>query len=126
MLRKAFLFLLLSSALSYLSSQLLNHYSNLKSDLWPAALIFYVVTGILFMLVYQLAAKAKNFAQVLLVCLVLKLLLCLIYIFYFSIGYKEQFAAFAAHFLCHFAIFTCFEVLFLLSFIKRITQSTQP
>jgi hypothetical protein len=48
-----------------------------------------------------------------------RLLICMIFVFIYSLLYKEQALAFTCHFMIAYLIFTVFEISFLLKYIKQ-------
>jgi hypothetical protein len=126
MLRKSILSLLVPAFFAGFISLLLNKYAILPSTNWPASLIFYVSIGTIFRVVYLLSRTSKDFTQVLLVSIVLKLLICLIFIVFFSFGDKKVFFNFAIHFIIHFIFFTIFEIRYILALVRITSKHTKP
>jgi hypothetical protein len=123
MTRKVILSLLYPSLIGLLISKVLNQFHPFNSEQWFAALLFFICIGVIFNVTYALSARSKDFTQILLIAIVLKLLLALSYIVYFSFGEKPAFFAFAMHFLLHFIAFTVFEIRFVLSIIRLHSRS---
>ncbi len=114
--------LLLSVVLSFS----LNYYQILPSIHWHYGVWFFGSMTFLFNLIYWRRAKFAEFTQVLLVCIVIKLLLALIAILSYSFIDKAGFFNFAIHFILYYVLFSIFEIRYLLALIKAYSPNIKP
>jgi hypothetical protein len=122
MLRRGLLFLVIPTLLSWILSQVLNHYTSVQTLRWPLLIGFFLALNAIYFVVYSISCAKKEFPQVLLVCLVLKLLISLIFLLIDYFSEKTTFLNSALHFLFYFTIFTVMEIWFILGLLKN----TQP
>ena len=117
---------LLPLFLSVLLSLSLNYYQLLPSTHWYYGIWFFGSMSFLFNGIYWYRAKYDEFTQVLLVCIVIKLLLALIAILSYSFLDKAGFFNFAIHFILYYVLFSIFEIRYLLSLIKAYSPNIKP
>ena len=111
--------LLFPTLLGLLASWLLNNYAVLQSDDWPLALMFFLGTGCILNTLYFIRRHSKDFAQMVFVSLILRLILAFLFIFVQALLEKQVFFNFAMHFLCYFVFYTIFEIRYISIIINK-------
>jgi hypothetical protein len=106
--------MILSYGLSLQQSQYLTttHY-------WIPSLFFLITTLLSNKLLTKGENESKEFIFKSLAMSMGRLLICMIFVFIYSLLYKEQALAFTCHFMIAYLIFTVFEISFLLKYIKQ-------
>jgi hypothetical protein len=82
-----------------------------------------MILSFVFNLIYAYKAGSKDFTELLLVTIVIKLVLALIFVLVYSFIDKPGFRNFSIQFVAQYILFTVFEIRYLLHIIK--THSTK-
>lgn len=106
--------LLVSFGLSQVPSRYLS-----TSHFWIPTLFFAITTLATNALLTRGDKQSKEFVFKTLALSMARLLVCMIFVFVYSLIYKTQVLAFTCHFMIQYVIFTIFEMSFLLKHIKQ-------
>lgn len=104
----------LSYALSFIETTFLK-----TTDFWIPTLFFGLSTLGINTLITKRDHSSKEFVFKTLAMSMARLLLCMIFVFIYSLINKPQALAFTCHFMIQYMFFTVFEIYFLLQFIKQ-------
>jgi len=104
--------------LSYGLSQTESRYFN-TSQFWIPTLFFLVSTLLTNLVLTRGDKESKEFVFKTLSLSMARLLVCMIFVFIYSLINKAQILAFTCHFMIQYVLFTIFEMSFLLKFIKQ-------
>jgi hypothetical protein len=104
--------------LSYGLSQLQNRYFS-TSHFWIPTLFFALATIGTNALLTKGDKQSKEFVFKTLAMSMARLLVCMIFVFIYSLVNKPQALAFTCHFMIQYVLFTIFEMSFLLKYIKQ-------
>lgn len=104
--------------LSYGLSQTTSRYFN-TSNFWIPTLFFAITTLGANALLTKGDKESKEFVFKTLALSMARLLLCMIFVFVYSLINKSQALAFTCHFMIQYVLFTIFEMSFLLKYIKQ-------
>jgi hypothetical protein len=107
-----------SLILSYGLSQLQSSYFN-TSHFWIPTVFFALATLGTNALLTKGDKQSKEFVFKTLAMSMARLLLCMIFVFIYSLVNKPQALAFTCHFMIQYVLFTVFEMSFLLKYIKQ-------
>ena len=107
-----------SFILSYGLSQLQTPYFN-TSHYWIPTLFFALATLITNALLTSGDKQSKEFVFKTLALSMARLLVCMIFVFIYSLVNKPEALAFTCHFMIQYVLFTIFEMSFLLKYIKQ-------
>jgi hypothetical protein len=115
---------LLASALSFF----LNDLKILGgSDHWFISVLFFFMTALLLNLIlFRKDTDPKEFIFKIMITSMLRLLLCMIGVFIYSLVNKAGLRGFVLHFMLHYILFTVFEIAYLLRFAKNNKPKTDP
>ena len=109
---------LLGSALSLGLNQL----EDLRTPNSCYSLIYFALTCFVFNLVYTHQSWSKSFSDLLFAGIIIRLLSALVVILIYALFQRVDFARFAIHFVCHYVLFTIFEIRFLISLIRNTSH----
>ena len=104
--------------LSYGLSQLQTRYFN-TTHFWIPTLFFALATLGTNALLTKGDKQSKEFVFKTLAMSMARLLVCMIFVFIYSLVNKPQALAFTCHFMIQYVLFTIFEMSFLLKYIKQ-------
>jgi hypothetical protein len=104
--------------LSYGLSQTPSPYLN-TPHFWIPTLFFAVTTLATNALLTKGDKRSKEFVFKTLALSMARLLLCMVFVFVYSLINKPQVLAFTCHFMIQYVLFTVFEMSFLLKYIKQ-------
>lgn len=104
--------------LSYGLSQLQNRYFS-TSNFWIPTLFFALATLGTNALLTKGDKQSKEFVFKTLAMSMARLLVCMIFVFIYSLVNKPEALAFTCHFMIQYVLFTIFEMSFLLKYIKQ-------
>lgn len=104
--------------LSYGLSQVPNRYLN-TTHFWIPTIFFALSTLGVNALLTKGDKQSKEFVFKTLAMSMARLLVCMIFVFVYSLINKPQALAFTCHFMIQYLIFTIFEISFLLKYIKQ-------
>lgn len=104
--------------LSYGLSQMPNRYFN-TTHFWIPTVFFAITTLAVNILLTKGDKQSKEFVFKTLAMSMARLLLCMIFVFVYSLINKPQALAFTCHFMIQYVLFTIFEMSFLLKYIKQ-------
>lgn len=104
--------------LSYGLSQVPNRYLN-TTHFWIPTIFFAISTLGVNALLTKGDKQSKEFVFKTLAMSMARLLVCMIFVFVYSLINKPQALAFTCHFMIQYLIFTIFEISFLLKYIKQ-------
>ena len=104
--------------LSYGLSQITNRYFN-TNHFWMPTIFFALSTLGVNALLTKGDKESKEFVFKTLAMSMTRLLVCMIFVFVYSLINKPQALAFTCHFMIQYFIFTIFEISFLLKYIKQ-------
>ena len=104
--------------LSYGLSQTPNRYFN-TSHFWIPTVFFTITTLGINSLLTSGDKQSKEFVFKTLAMSMARLLVCMIFVFVYSLVNKPQALAFTCHFMIQYILFTIFEMSFLLKYIKQ-------
>jgi heme A synthase len=104
--------------LSYGLSQLQNRYFS-TSHFWIPTLFFALATIGTNALLTKGDKQSKEFVFKTLAMSMARLLVCMIFVFIYSLVNKPEALAFTCHFMIQYVLFTIFEMSFLLKYIKH-------
>ena len=104
--------------LSYGLSQLKNRYFS-TSHFWIPTLFFALATIGTNALLTKGDKQSKEFVFKTLAMSMARLLVCMIFVFIYSLVNKPEALAFTCHFMIQYVLFTIFEMSFLLKYIKQ-------
>lgn len=104
--------------LSYGLSQIPNRYFS-TSHFWIPTVFFTLSTLGVNALLTKGDKQSKEFVFKTLAMSMARLLVCMIFVFVYSLINKPQALAFTCHFMIQYLIFTVFEISFLLKYIKQ-------
>lgn len=104
--------------LSYGLSQIPNRYFN-THHFWIPTVFFALSTLGVNALLTKGDKQSKEFVFKTLAMSMARLLVCMIFVFVYSLINKPQALAFTCHFMIQYLIFTIFEISFLLKYIKQ-------
>jgi hypothetical protein len=92
---------------------------------WYASVLFFLLSGLLInFILFKKQSDPRDFVFKIMATSMLRLLLCMIGVFIYSLIDKPHLVSFALHFMLHYILFTIFEIAYLLKFTK--TQTHQP
>jgi hypothetical protein len=103
---------------SFLSLSL-NTYTSIFSVNWYIGLSALFLFSFILNLIYASQAGSENFTQLLIVAIVIKLLLALSAIVWYSFIDKAGFFNFSIHFILMYVLFTIFEIRYVLYLLKK-------
>lgn len=115
---------ILPLVLSIVLSLSFNYFQFLPSLHWYYGIWFFGSMSLIFNSIYWYRSRYDEFTQLLLVCIVIKLLLALIAILSYSFIDKAGFFNFAIHFILYYVLFSIFEIRYLLALIKTNSPNT--
>jgi hypothetical protein len=104
--------------LSYGLSEIQNIYFN-TTHFWIPTLFFAITTLAANALLTNGEKQSKEFVFKTLAMSMARLLVCMIFVFVYSLINKPQALAFSCHFMIQYVLFTIFEMSFLLKYIKQ-------
>ena len=104
--------------LSYGLSQIQNRYFS-TNHFWIPTIFFALSTLGVNALLTKGDKESKEFIFKTLAMSMARLLVCMIFVFVYSLINKSQALAFTCHFMIQYLIFTIFEISFLLKYIKQ-------
>lgn len=105
----------LASAISFL----INLLPSLNNNKWPFSVLFFFGTGTLInFILFKQKSAANDFVVKIMLTSMLRLLLCMIGVFVYSLMYKQTMLSFSFHFITHYLLFTGFEIYYLLRYAK--------
>jgi hypothetical protein len=104
--------------LSYGLSQIQNRYFS-TNHFWIPTIFFALSTLGVNALLTKGDKESKEFIFKTLAMSMARLLVCMIFVFVYSLINKPQALAFTCHFMIQYLIFTIFEISFLLKYIKQ-------
>ena len=104
--------------LSYGLSQVQNRYFS-TSHFWIPTLFFALATIGTNALLTKGDKQSKEFVFKTLAMSMARLLVCMIFVFIYSLVNKPEALAFTCHFMIQYVLFTIFEMSFLLKYIKQ-------
>jgi hypothetical protein len=104
--------------ISYGLSQIQNNYFN-THHFWIPTVFFGISTLGVNALLTKGEKESKEFVFKTLALSMARLLICMIFVFVYSLINKSQVLAFTCHFMIQYVIFTIFEMSFLLKYIKQ-------
>jgi hypothetical protein len=104
--------------LSFGLSQLQNRYFS-TSHFWIPTLFFAIATLGTNVLLTKGDKQSKEFVFKTLAMSMARLLVCMIFVFIYSLVNKPEALAFTCHFMIQYVMFTIFEMSFLLKYIKQ-------
>jgi hypothetical protein len=107
-----------SLILSYGLSQVQNRYFH-TSHFWIPTVFFALATLGTNALLTKGDKQSKEFVFKTLAMSMARLLICMIFVFIYSLVNKPQALAFTCHFMIQYVLFTVFEMSFLLKYIKQ-------
>ena len=92
---------------------------------WYASVIFFLLTGLLInYILFGRQSEPKDFAFKIMATSMMRLLLCMIGVFIYSIFDKPHIVGFSLHFMLHYILFTVIEIAYLLKFTKTQTHKS--
>lgn len=97
----------------------LNTYTSIHSVNWHLGLSALFLFSFILNLIYASQADSENFTQLLIVAIVIKLLLALSAIVWYSFINKAGFFNFSIHFILTYVLFTIFEIRYVLYLLKK-------
>lgn len=122
MSKKYYLYLIIvcigTLSLSFGLAQQHNRYIE-TSHFWIPTLFFLITTILINMLLTSGEKDSKEFVFKTLAMSMGRLLLCMIFVFVYSLINKPQALAFTVHFMIAYVFFTVFEISFLLKYVKQ-------
>lgn len=104
--------------LSYGLSQIQNQYFS-TNHFWIPTIFFALSTLGVNALLTKGDKESKEFIFKTLAMSMARLLVCMIFVFVYSLINKSQALAFTCHFMIQYLVFTIFEISFLLKYIKQ-------
>lgn len=104
--------------ISYGLSQLESRYFS-TAHFWIPTIFFALTTLGINALLTQGDKQSKEFVFKTLAMSMARLLVCMIVVFIYSLINKPQALAFTCHFMIQYVLFTVFEIVFLLKYIKQ-------
>jgi hypothetical protein len=104
--------------LSYGLSQIQNRYFS-TNHFWIPTIFFALSTLGVNALLTKGDKESKEFVFKTLAMSMARLLVCMIFVFVYSLINKPQALAFTCHFMIQYLVFTIFEISFLLKYIKQ-------
>lgn len=107
--------------LSYGLSQLPTRYLT-TTHYWIPTVFFGLTTIGINIVLTKGDKQSKEFVFKTLAFSMARLLLCMVFVFIYSLVNKPQALAFTCHFMIQYLIFTIFEISFLLKYIKQPTK----
>jgi len=110
---------LIPALLVCLLSLSLNTYTSIHSLNWYLGLSALLLFSFILNLIYASQAGSENFTQLLIVAIVIKLLLALSAIVWYSFIDKAGFFNFSIHFILMYVLFTIFEIRYVLYLLKK-------
>ncbi len=123
---KALKTLLFVSLLAIAISQVLNNLNSPKvfAGYWYFSVIFFAGAALLINFIfYKSDGDPRTFVFKIMSTSMLRLLLCMIGIFIYSIFDKAHFLSFAIHFGLHYILFTIFEISYLIKYTKTKAEN---
>lgn len=97
----------------------LNNRFFTTAHFWIPTLFFVITTITTNLLITSGDKESKEFVFKTLAMSMARLLLCMIFVFVYSLINKPEALAFTCHFMIQYILFTIFEISFLLKFIKK-------
>lgn len=119
--------LLIVCLLAVAFSQILNNLNAPKvfAQYWYYSVIFFFLTSLLINFVlYNSEADPKTFIFKIMATSMMRLLLCMVGFFIYSLVDKPHVLSFALHFVLHYILFTVFEIAYLLKYTKTKSQKS--
>ncbi len=104
--------------LSYGLSQLPTRYFN-TSHFWIPTVFFVVTTVGINILLTSGNKQSQEFIFKTLAMSMARLLVCMVFVLIYSVANKPQALAFTCHFMIQYIVFTVFEIVVLLKYIKQ-------
>lgn len=102
-----------SFALTFLNTKFFN-----SANFWIPTLFFFITTLGISLLVTSGEKESKEFIFKTLAMTMARLLLCMVFVFVYSLINKADALAFTCHFMVQYVFFTIFEISYLLKYIK--------
>ena len=119
--------LFIISLLAIAISQTLNNLNVAKvfAVHWYYSVIFFFLTSLLInFILYNSSSDPKTFIFKIMATSMMRLLLCMIGFFIYSLLDKEHILSFALHFVLHYILFTVFEIAYLLKHTKTLSPKS--
>jgi hypothetical protein len=92
---------------------------------WYASVLFFLSTGLLInYILFNKPTDPKDFVFKIMFTSMLRLLLCMVGVFVYSLIDKPHMISFSVHFMLHYILFTIFEISFLLKYTKSQIQKS--
>jgi hypothetical protein len=92
---------------------------------WYVSILFFLGTGLLInYILFGKPADPKDFVMKIMFTSMLRLLMCMIGVFIYSLIDKPHLISFSLHFMLHYILFTIFEISFLLKHTKSQIQKS--
>jgi len=86
---------------------------------WHISVIFFLSTALLInMILFRNQADPRDFTFKIMMTSMLRILLCMIGVFIYSLVNKPALLGFVTHFMSHYILFTVFEIAYLLRYTK--------
>ncbi len=120
--KKYYLLFVILCLVCFVSSCALSHIETVflkTTDFWMPTLFFGFSTLSINSFITKGDNSSKEFVFKTLAISMARLLLCMIFVFIYSLINKPQALAFTCHFMIQYLFFTVFEIYFLLQFIKQ-------
>jgi len=86
---------------------------------WIITLFFFISTALANLVFTKGDRQSREFIMKIMGVSMGRLLLCMVFVFIYSMANKPQSLAFACHFMLQYVIFTIVELLYILKFIKQ-------
>ena len=119
---KVFFLVAVLAAVVSISIGLLN-IPAISNPYWYASIIFFLTTGLLInYILFGKPSDPKDFVMKIMLTSMMRLLLCMVGVFIYSLIDKPHMISFALHFMLHYILFTIFEISFLLKYTKSQIQ----
>ncbi len=98
---------------------------KISNPYWFVSILFFLSTGLLInFILFKKYADPKDFVFKIMFTSMLRLLLCMIGVFIYSLIDKPHMVSFALHFMLHYILFTIFETSYLLKYTKTQIQKS--
>lgn len=122
MLSKNMISIFLSCAFAFVLTSVFNQFKFLYSGNAYYSIVYFAFTCLILNFVYAFNAKSKTFSDLLFAGIIIRLLLALVVVLIYAIKFRPDFRYFAIHFICHYILFTIFEIRYLFQLIKNNSQ----
>lgn len=119
--------LFLVSLLAIAVSQMFNNLNSPKlfSLYWYYSVVFFFITSLLInFILYRSDSDPRTFIFKIMATSMMRLLLCMVGFFIYSLADKPHMLSFALHFIVHYILFTVFEIAYLLRYTKTKSQKS--